>query len=137
MGFAILMVVSSIMVLHARAAEAELNLPSTSVFIEVSNGTESYFITRLSSVSLEADITNGTYLSWCVDVRAIMMRSPAAHEVRLFSSANPPSELANKSWDMVNYILARVWYSCCGYSRLCSSRVQSADCQSQLGLLAS
>jgi len=105
MGFAILMIMSSIMVFDARAAEAELNLPSTSVFIEVINGTESYFITKLSGVPSGYDITNGTYLGWCVDVRTSIARSPATHEVRLFSSANPPSELANDSWDMVNYIL--------------------------------
>jgi hypothetical protein len=104
-GFTVLMALSSILVDNAVAASGGLNLPSTSVFIEVSNGTESYFNTKLSNVSSGYDVVNGTYLGWCVDVRTSMARSPVTHEVRLFSSSNPPVELANQKWDLVNYIL--------------------------------
>jgi hypothetical protein len=34
-----------------------------------------------------------------------MARSPATHEVFLYSSLNPPGELASESWDMINYVL--------------------------------
>jgi hypothetical protein len=50
-------------------------------------------------------VANGTYPGWCVDVRTEMARSPAIHAVFLYSSLNPPGELAGEKWDMVNYIL--------------------------------
>lgn len=104
-GFAILMVLSSILVSHVAATEGELNLPATIVRIEVSDGTESYFDTELSEVPSGYDVTNGTYLGWCVDTTAAMARSPATHAVKLYSSGNPPGGLAGERWDMVNYIL--------------------------------
>jgi hypothetical protein len=103
--FAILLVLPSVFVHGVYGTDAELNLPSASVLIEVSNGTGSYFVTKLSGVPSGYDVTNGSYAGWCVDVRASMTRSPATHEVRLFSSTNPPVELAGNSWDMVNYVL--------------------------------
>lgn len=104
-GFAILMVLSSILVSHVAATDGGLILPSTIVRIEVSDGTESYFNTELSEVPSGYDVTNGTYLGWCVDTTAEMARSPATHAVKLYSSCNPPGELAGERWDMVNYIL--------------------------------
>ena len=104
-GFVILIALSSILVNHVAATSGELNIPSTIVRIEVSDGTESYFITELSEVPVGYDVTNGTYLGWCVDVTAEMARSPATHPVKLYSSLNPPGELASEEWDMVNYIL--------------------------------
>jgi hypothetical protein len=101
----ILMALSSILVSHVVAADDGLNLPSTLVRIEVSNGTESYFNTNLSDVPSGYDVTNGTYLGWCVDTTAEMGRSPATHEVQLYSSIDPPGTLASEKWDMVNYIL--------------------------------
>lgn len=87
------------------ATDGGLNLPSTMVTIEVFNGTESYFNTSLSGVPSGYDVMNGTYVGWCVDTMSLMARSPAIHEVTLYSSVNPPGTLANESWDMVNYIL--------------------------------
>lgn len=104
-GIAILMALSSVLVNHVAATDGGLNLPSTLVRMEVSNGTESYFNTTLSDVPLGYDVTNGTYLGWCVDTSANMARSPATHEVTLYSSSNPPGTLATEKWDMVNYIL--------------------------------
>jgi len=104
-SFAILMALSSILVNHVAATNAGLNLPSTPVMIEVSNGTESYFNTKLSDVPSGYDVANGTYLGWCVDIRTEMTRSPATHAVFLYSSSNPPGQLASEKWDMANYIL--------------------------------
>jgi hypothetical protein len=104
-GFVILIALSSILVNHVAATSGELNLPSTIVRIEVSDGTESYFSTKLSEVPVGYDVTNGTYLGWCVDTTAEMARSPATHAVKLYSSLNPPGELASEKWDLVNYIL--------------------------------
>jgi len=104
-GLAILMTISLLLINNVAAADNDLNLPSTPVRIEVSNGTESYFITNLMDVPSGYDVTNGTYLGWCVDMRAEMARSPATHPVYLYSSLNPPGELASEEWDMVNYIL--------------------------------
>jgi len=104
-GFVILVALSSILVNHVAATDDGLNLPSTIVRIEVSDGTESYFITKLSEVPLGHDVTNGTYSGWCVDTTAEMARSPATHAVKLYSSGSPPGELAGEKWDLVNYIL--------------------------------
>jgi hypothetical protein len=87
------------------ATDTNLNLPQTLVRIEVFDGTESYFITKLMDVPAGYDVSNGTYLGWCIDTRVEMARSPAQHLVKLYSSLNPPGDLANESWDMVNYIL--------------------------------
>lgn len=87
------------------ALNDDLNLPSTIVRIEVFDGTESYFLTKLLDVPEGYDVANGTYPGWCIDTRVEMARSPAIHPVKLYSSLNPPGELANESWDMVNYIL--------------------------------
>jgi hypothetical protein len=105
-GFAMLMVFSLILVSYVAATAGGLNLPSTPVILEVSfPGTESYFNTTLSDVPSGYDVTNGTYLGWCVDTSAIMAPSPATHEVTLYSSINPPGTLTTEKWDMVNYIL--------------------------------
>ncbi len=34
-----------------------------------------------------------------------MIKSPATHAVFLYSSLNPPGELADEKWDMINYVL--------------------------------
>ncbi len=90
---------------NVAAAEADLNLPSDPVTIEVFDGTVSYFETHLMNVPPGYDVTNQTYIGWCVDTRASLARSPARHIVFLYSSLNPPGELAGEEWDMVNYIL--------------------------------
>ncbi len=87
------------------AIDGALNLPSTVVRIEVSDGTQSYFDTALSEVPSGYDVTNATYRGWCVDVRTNMARSPATHTVLLYASTSPPGELANESWGMINYVL--------------------------------
>lgn len=103
--FVVLVIFLLVLPNQAVATDGGLSLPSTPIRIEVTNGTESYFLTRLSYIPSGCDVVNGTYLGWCVDVRTEMARSPATHEVRLYSSGSPPAELGNERWDMVNYIL--------------------------------
>ncbi|MEM2738680.1 MAG: hypothetical protein QXK93_06825 [Candidatus Bathyarchaeia archaeon] len=104
MFYAIIILLPAI-ISATHAAEKDLNLPSEPVRIEVFDGVESYFLTKLLDVPEGYDVTNGTYLGWCIDTRTEMVRSPATHPARLYSSLNPPGELANKEWNMVNYIL--------------------------------
>src|SRR4030042_1249947 len=104
-GLILIVAVSLILVGNEAAADCGLNLPSTTVTIEVWNGTESYYETLLSSVPSGYDVANRTYLGWCVDRRCVVPRSAATHQVTLFSSCNPPSDLAGQKGDMVNYLL--------------------------------
>jgi hypothetical protein len=87
------------------ASITTLSLPTRSVTIEAFNGTESFFITELSNVPSGYAISNKSYPGWCVDRTAEMARSPATHLVSLYSSLNLSGDLANQSWDMVNYLL--------------------------------
>jgi hypothetical protein len=76
------------------------------VMIEVSNGTNGYFDTKLRNVPSGYDVTNETYMGWCIDIKTEMTRSPALHDAMMYSSLNPPNgSLANQKWDMVNYLL--------------------------------
>jgi hypothetical protein len=105
-GFTILMIFFSVLVSQVAATGNELNLPSTPVTLEVIYpGTVSYFNTTLSEVSSGYDVTNGTYLGWCIDTATEMAPSPATHEVTLYSSLNPPGSLTAYNWTMVNYVL--------------------------------
>jgi len=101
----VVMIFSMNMVGPANAAEPGVTLPSTPVTIEVFNGTSSFFETLLSNVPSGYDVENRAYLGWCVDRRHLMPLAPATHQVTLFSSYNPPSDLVGEKWDMVNYIL--------------------------------
>ena len=96
LGLIVIVTVSLILVGRVDATDCGLNLPSTPVTIEVWNGTESYYETLLSNVPSGYDVTNSTYLGWCVDRRCVMPRSPVTHQVALFSSCNPPSDLAGQ-----------------------------------------
>lgn len=87
------------------ASPATLNLPNKAVTLEAFNDTKAFFMTKLSNVPAGYAVTNKTYSGWCVDRTAEMRRSPATHQVLLYSSLNPPAALTNQSWDRVNYIL--------------------------------
>jgi hypothetical protein len=104
-GFAVLMAISSILVNPAVAVHTALALPSTPVSLEAFNGTGTYFNISLTNVPSGYDVANMAYAGWCVDRTAEMTRSPAIHQVKLYSSFNPPGELATQNWTMVNYIL--------------------------------
>lgn len=88
-----------------KADVPSVELPSTAITIEVSNGTGSYFDTVLSNVPLGYNVTNKAYRGWCVDTRYDMPRSPNTSAVTLFSSYYPPPDLATQKWNLVNYIL--------------------------------
>jgi hypothetical protein len=98
---------SSITVYSVRATDGISVPPSpTMVTIEVVDGTSSYFLTTLTDVPSGYDVTNTTYLGWCIDVDAQMSRSPVTHQVVLYSSLDPPNgTLKDQRWDIVNYIL--------------------------------
>jgi hypothetical protein len=100
-------VLMSTFVNRVSASQDMLNLPGSSIVrIEVFNGTESYFNTLLTDVPSGYDVTNGTYQGWCVDTEVLMSRSPATHDVILYSSLDPPNgTLGDQKWDVVNYIL--------------------------------
>ena len=100
----VILISLSLIPTNVTATDDGLKLPSEMVRIEVFDGTESYFSTTLSNVPAGYDVANGTYLGWCVDVRTQLERSPATHEVMLYSSINS-SEFADERWDMINYIL--------------------------------
>jgi hypothetical protein len=101
----IVVATSLIMVEHVGASVSQLNLPSSPVTIEVYNGTGSYFYTLVSGISAGYDVANRTYRAWCVDIRTVMKRSPAIHNVVLFSTYTPPMVMPDEKWDMVNYVL--------------------------------
>jgi hypothetical protein len=87
------------------AAVPSVNLPSSPVTIEVFYGGGGYFDMVLSNVSQGYDVTNKAYRGWCIDRRYEMPRSPATHQVTLFSSYYPPPVFISQNWSMVNYIL--------------------------------
>lgn len=96
---------SPLLVRPVKATIPALNLPPLPVIIEVSNGTQSYFNTVLSNVPPAYDVTNSSYMGWCVDRRTNMARSPATHNATLYSSSNPPPFLSNQNWTDLNYLL--------------------------------
>ena len=108
MGIAILMALSSIMAYHVAAASNDdyvpIYLPSGQITMRVVNGTSSYFATTLYDVPFGCNVTDGTYLGWCVDRTAEMARD-TPFPATLYSSLNLTGTLANENWTMVNYIL--------------------------------
>ena len=87
------------------AITPSVNLPSTTVTIEVFSGYGSFFDTVLTNVPPGYDVTNKCYRGWCVDRRNTISFSPDTHQVNLYSSLYPPPGLGNEKWNMVNYIL--------------------------------
>lgn len=94
--------------------------PISNVTMNVVDGTDSYFLTTLSGIPAGEDISDGTYLGWCVETDVTLPRDDP-HTVTLYSSLDPPASLASEAWDMVNYILnhkqggkidiqAAIWY---------------------------
>lgn len=100
-----LLVISVVLGGSATAFGCWVSLPPTPVTMVVYDGTISYFDTVLSNVPSGYDVTDGTYLGWCVDLRYTIPRGPTTHEVMLYSSCDPPADLTGERWDMVNYIL--------------------------------
>jgi hypothetical protein len=95
-----------VLVSRTNASSNQLSLPSSLVTIEACNSTQAYFDIILTNVPDGFEVFNGTYLGWCIDCSIEMQRSPATHQVILYSSlGSKPGNLQNQKWDMVNYIL--------------------------------
>ncbi len=101
---AIMILTSTVLLVTSTFASNDpLKLPSTSVILVANNGTQAFFDITLSGVPSGYDVSNGTYLGWCIDIRTEMEFS-VKHHVTLHSSLNP-DVLTDEEWDMVNYIL--------------------------------
>lgn len=94
--------------------------PISNVTMYVEDGANSYFSTTLTGIPPGEEISDGTYLGWCVETDRTLDRLKQL-SVILYSSLNPPSSLAGEAWDKVNYILnhkqggridiqAAIWY---------------------------
>lgn len=83
-----------------------INLPNSTVTLNVVNGTTSYWVTTLSNVPSGYDVTDGTYPGWCVDTSVTMARG-TDHLVKLYDSYDPalPAPYQHPSWDKVNWII--------------------------------
>ncbi len=101
-----LLIPAAILIGQTRASAEQLEVPASSVTIEVFNSTRAYFDTKLIMEQTGFDVTNNkVYLGWCIDRTADMERSPTTHKVYLYSSLNAPGIFADQQWDKVNYIL--------------------------------
>ena len=100
------MIISGMLPMLAVNAVAWPSLPSTTVQLTVVDGTTSYFKSTLSGVPAGFDVGNGVYQGWCVQYGTTMTRA-VSHDVKLYSSLNPPAALALTSakWVAINYIL--------------------------------
>lgn len=81
-----------------------ISLPSNPVTMSVVVGSNSYFITILSDVPLDYDVTNGDYLGWCVDEEHSISNG-IEYPVYLWCSYNPLIPWPDDDWDMVNYLI--------------------------------
>ena len=84
----------------------QMNLPPfviTSVFY---SGQNSYWDDVLSNVPDGYDVSNGTYVNWCVDLGHFIYPEQE-YEVKLFSSYDTalPSHAQDPDWGMVNYLI--------------------------------
>jgi hypothetical protein len=105
--FSAIIIVSAFLFGFANAVDDDpVRLPpsGTVVILEASNSTQAYFNISLSDVPEGYDVSNSTYLGWCIDRSAEMTRL-TPHTVNLYSSLSPEGDLANANWTMVNFIL--------------------------------
>ncbi len=94
-----------IIVAPVAAEGASLNLPTSLVDVIVQNDTTSYFVTTLSNVPSGYDVTNTTYLGWCIDYSTHMTRNETFEAQLYLTSDSPSGYYSTISWNMVNYIL--------------------------------
>jgi uncharacterized repeat protein (TIGR02543 family) len=84
-----------------------IKLPANLVTLMVQHtSTNSYFNSTLSDVPLGYDISNGSYLGWCIDL-SHSIADNTFYQVYLYSSYNKsmPSYLWHNNLSKVNYIL--------------------------------
>ena len=81
-------VLMSVIVLtgHSSVNATPLSLPSLRVTMEAFNSIEAYFELKLTNVPSGYDVSNRTYLGWCIDSSIDMQRSPAT--LTLLRTAN-------------------------------------------------
>jgi len=103
-------VLSALFVVTAAFAAGLLSLPGVPVTVThsawnagVLGGTLDI---TLSNVPGGFDVSNGTYLGWCIEDNR-RPNKPANSSLTLFDSTNPvlPANLAGKPWDKINYLL--------------------------------
>ena len=115
-------VLSCIMIASVFAAAWSPVLPTSSVTIEIVNLTyhEYPFSIELSDVDSGFDVSNNSYVGWCVDAQHNSDRG-VKHDFMLYSSYDVDAPLPAEEWDMINYILnnklgtgadvqAAIWY---------------------------
>jgi hypothetical protein len=98
------LMISSVSLLATVNADSWPTLPATPVQLTVVDGTTSYFISTLSGIPAGFDVHNGAYPGWCIDRSTTMIRS-VSHNVTLYSSLAPPSDVSSINWVAINYIL--------------------------------
>lgn len=116
------MILSCIMITSVFAAAWSPSLPTNSVTIEIVNLTyhEYPFSIDLSDVGSGFDVSNKSYVGWCVDAQHNSDRG-VKHAFMLYSSYDVDAPLPAEEWDMINYILnnklgtgadvqAAIWY---------------------------
>ena len=105
LGILTLLVFSTIPITAASSGPV-VRLPTEYVTMRAVYGTESWFDMTLLNVSAGYDVTNGSYLGWCVQKDTTMTRG-VNHTVLLYSSYDPamPVDFQNDNWDKVNYVL--------------------------------
>jgi hypothetical protein len=127
LGFLAMLICSSLTMTVA-ASEPMVRLPTQLVTMRAVDGTESYFEMTLSDIRPGYDVTNGSYLGWCVQTDTSMTRR-VNHTVLLYSSYDPamPVYFQSSNWDKVNYVINHkngsresiqnaIWYFVCNYS---------------------
>jgi len=143
LGFLAMLICSSLtMTVLASEPEPTVRLPTQLVTMRAVDDPESYFEMTLSGIPAGYDVTNGSYLGWCVQRETSMTRR-VNHTVLLYSSYDPamPVHFHSNYWDKVNYVINHkngsresiqnvIWYFICNYS------YPSNDSQAQAMIVA-
>lgn len=85
---------------------SQINLPSDYLTMIVLNAIDSYFITTLSNVPSNYDISNGDYPGWCIQ-RSVSIERGVLHSAIPYCSydINLPEIWKDDDWDKVNYVI--------------------------------
>ncbi|HEC76017.1 MAG TPA: hypothetical protein ENI33_02015, partial [Thermoplasmatales archaeon] len=87
----------------------EPDLPTDTVTMKVYDGNDSYFDTWLFDVPPGYDVTNGSYIGWCVD-RSHGIKRNHFYQTTLYSTYDPYLDTKCEAaegidWDRINYVL--------------------------------
>jgi len=121
------MMICSTLTITVAALEPTIRLPTILVTMRAEYGAETWFDMTLSAIPQGYDVTNGSYLGWCVQIDTNMTRG-VNHTVLLYSSYNPtmPENFSSNNWSKVNYVInhkqgdresiqTAIWYFVCNY----------------------